>query len=94
LALPLLLWYNRQKILQFITATVTFLLATNLPFFFYYGIGFAFLHTEVNRNIVSQMYQYDWIPLYAVATLTVVEIITVIRRKRKTPFNFPLKLTV
>jgi hypothetical protein len=94
LALPLFLWYNRQKVLQFITSMVTFLLATNLPFFFYYGIGFAFLHTEVNRNIVSQMYQYDWIPLYAVATLTVVEIITVIRRKRKTPFNFPLKLTV
>src|SRR5208283_4525963 len=38
LAFPLLLWYNRQKILQFITATVTFVLATNLPFFFYYGI--------------------------------------------------------
>ena len=92
LALPLLLWYNRQKILQFITATVTFVLATNLPFFFYYGIGFAFLHAEVNGNIVSQMYQYDWIPLYAVAALTIVEIITVIRRKRKMHFNFPLKL--
>jgi hypothetical protein len=91
LALPLLLWYNRQKLLQFITATVTFVLATNLPFFFYYGIGFAFLKTEVNGNIASQMYQYDWIPVYAVATLTVVEIITVISRKRKTPFEFSPK---
>ena len=91
LALPLLLWYNRQKILQFITATVTFVLATNLPFFFYYGIGFAFLRAEVNGNIVSQMYPYDWIPLYAIATLTIVEIITIIRRKRKTPFKFSPK---
>ena len=88
LALPLLIWYNRQKILQFTTATVTFLLATNLPFFFYQGIGFAFLKTEVNGNIVSQMYQYDWIPLYAVAALTIVEIITVIHGKRKTPLIF------
>lgn len=91
-ALPLLLWYNRQKIFQFITATVSFLLATNLPFFFYFGIGFAFLKTEVNGNIASQMYPYDWIPLYAVAALTIVEIITVVRRNRKTHFNFPLKL--
>ena len=92
LALPLLLWYNRQKLLQFIGSTVTFLLATNLPFFFYYGIGFAFLNEEVNGNIVSQMYQYDWIPLYAVAALTIIEIITVIHRNPKMHFNFPLKL--
>jgi hypothetical protein len=83
LALPLLLWYNRQKILQFISAIATFLLATNLPFFFYNGIGLAFLKTEVNGNIVLQMYQYDWIPLYAVAALTVVEIITAIQNKPK-----------
>jgi len=90
LALPLLLWYNRQKILQFTTATVMFLLATNLPFFFYYGIGTAFLKAEVNGNIVSQMYQYDWIPLYAISALTIVEMITVIHRKRKKPLRiFP-----
>jgi hypothetical protein len=91
LALPLLLWYNRQKIHQFATATVMFLLATNLPFFFYYGIGTAFLKAEVNGNIVSQMYQYDWIPLYAISALTIVEMITVIHRKRKNPFEFPPK---
>ncbi|HYA78578.1 MAG TPA: hypothetical protein VEF91_07675, partial [Verrucomicrobiae bacterium] len=88
LALPLLLWYNRQKIIQFSAATATFLLATNLPFFFYYGIGMAFLRTEVNGNIVSQMYQYDWIPLYAVAALTIVEIVTFIYGKRKKPSEF------
>ena len=90
LALPLLLWYNRQKIFQFITAAVTFVLATNLPFFFYHGIGFSFLYEEVNGNIISQMYPYDWIPLYAVAALTTVEIITVVSRNRM-HLNFFLK---
>ncbi len=90
LALPLLLWYNRQKILQFITGTVTFLLATNLPFFFYYNIGFTFLQTEVNGSIISQMYPYDWIPLYAVVTLTIIEIINTSNRNTKKPFRFPL----
>jgi hypothetical protein len=81
--LPLLLWYNRQEIRQFITATITFVLATNLPFFFYYGIGSAFLRTEMNGNVISQWYAYDWIPIYGVVTLTIVEIITVILKKRK-----------
>jgi len=90
LALPLVLWYNRQKILQFITGTVTFLLATNLPFFFYYNIGFTFLQTEMNGSIISQMYPYDWIPLYAVVTLTIIEIITASSRNTKKPFRFPL----
>lgn len=83
LAFPLLLWYNRQKLLQFIVGSAAFIAITNLPFFFYYGIGFSFLKTEVNGNIISQMYPYDWIPLYAVATLTIVEIINVIQHKRK-----------
>jgi len=83
LAFPLLLWYNRQKLLQFIVGSAVFIAITNLPFFFYYGIGFSFLKTEVNGNIISQMYPYDWIPLYAVATLTIVEIITAIQHKRK-----------
>ncbi|MGA3060866.1 MAG: glycosyltransferase family 87 protein [Candidatus Bathyarchaeia archaeon] len=93
LAVPLLLWFNRQKIAQFITAAVIFLLATNLPFFFYYGIGSAFLRAEVNGGIISQMYQYDWIPLYAVATLTIVEIITVIQNSpKRIHFSSQLKL--
>lgn len=82
LAIPLLLWYNRQKIGQFLTGAVAFLAATNLPFFFYYGVGFSFLKGMVNGGIVSQMYQYDWIPIYAVAALTVAEIITVTRGKK------------
>ncbi|MGD0646265.1 MAG: hypothetical protein ABSA75_15340 [Candidatus Bathyarchaeia archaeon] len=88
-ALPLLLWYNRQTIRQFIVGMVAFLLATNLPFFFYYGIGFTFLRTEISGNIISQMYQYDWIPLYSIAILSIVEIITS-DRNAKTPFSFPL----
>jgi hypothetical protein len=91
LALPLLLWYNRQKILQFLTATVTFILATNLPFFFYYGIGFTFLHTQMSSGVISQMYAYDWIPQYSVAALTIIEIINYVSRNKKTPFSFQLR---
>lgn len=76
LALPLLLWYNREKILPFIVGAVSFLGITNLPFFFYHGIGLNFLRAEVSGSVVSQMYPYDWIPLYAVAALTVIEIIS------------------
>ena len=81
--LPLLLWYNRQEIRQFIVAAITFVLATNLPFFFYYDIGSTFLRTEMNANVISQSYAYDWIPIYGVVALTIVEIITVILKKRK-----------
>ncbi len=82
--IPLLLWYNRQKIRQFTLATITFVLATILPFFFYYNIGSTFLSTEMNANVISQSYAYDWIPIYGVAALTILEIITAILKKRKT----------
>jgi hypothetical protein len=87
LALPLLLWYNRHFILKFVGGAAAFLAATNLPFFFYYGVGFTFLSAEMSGNIVSQMYPYDWIPLYSIAALTIVEIITVIET-RKIHFSF------
>lgn len=87
LTLPLLIWYNRQVILKFAAGAAVFLAATNLPFFFYYGIGFTFLHSEVNGNIASQMYSYDWIPLLSVGALTVLEIITV-ASDRKMHFDF------
>ena len=81
-ALPLLLWYNRHSIWTFIAGSAVFLLATNLPFFFYYGIGFAFLKATTNASIVSQMYLYDWIPLYAITSLTMLEIITVLYNQK------------
>ena len=74
-ALPLILYYNRHKLKQFIVGAIAFIVMTNLPFFFYYGVGFTFLRTEVSGSIVSQMYPYDWLPLYVVAALTVMEII-------------------
>ena len=43
LAIPLLLFYNRKKILSFIAGAALFLAITNLPFFFYYNIGFNFI---------------------------------------------------
>jgi len=83
-AVPLLLWYNRHSLWKFIAGSAAFLLATNLPFFFYYGAGFAFLKTETNASIVSQMYLYDWLPLYAIASLTMLEIITVLYNRKST----------
>jgi hypothetical protein len=88
IALPLLLWYNRHLIVKFATGAAAFLAATNLPFFFYYGIGFTFLRAEVSGNIVSQMYPYDWIPIYSIAALTIIEIITVVLNQG-IRFSFP-----
>lgn len=82
-AFPLLVWYNRQKIAQFFVGAVAFFAAMNLPFFFYYGVGSSFLKTDFDGRIVSQLYQYDWIPLYAMLALTVAEIITVAHDRRK-----------
>jgi hypothetical protein len=90
--LPLLLWYNRHAIRQFIAAAVAFVLMTNLPFFLYYNVGSTFLRTEINGNIISQTYEYDWIPIYAVVTLTTVEIITWVLKKRKGSSNDPKSL--
>ena len=84
LALPLLLWYNRHSIWAFIAGSAVFLAATNLPFFFYYGVGIAFLKTETNASTVSQMYLYDWIPLYAITSLTMLEIITILYNRKST----------
>jgi hypothetical protein len=86
-ALPLLLWYNRQSLWKFFAGTAVFLTATNLPFFFYYGIGFTFLQSVVNAPVVSQMYLYDWIPLHSIGALTILEVITVLYN-RKIHFNF------
>ena len=83
LALPLIVWYNRKTISRFIVGIIIFLLITNLPFFLYYGIGFAFLRATVSGEIVSQMYAYDWIPFYSVLVLTLVELATVLNKNVK-----------
>jgi len=81
LALPLLLWYNRQELPKFGAGIVAILTALNLPFFFYYNIGLDFLRIEVNGNIVSQIYSYDLVPIIAVATLTILEVATIIEKR-------------
>jgi hypothetical protein len=83
LALPLLLFYNRNKIFSFITGAASFLTITNLPFFFYYNIGFNFLQSETKGSIISLMYPYDWLPIYAILALTLIEIASV-RKNTKT----------
>jgi hypothetical protein len=87
-ALPLLLWYNRKAIWKFLGATAVFLAATNLPFFFYNGIGLTFLQTEMHGSVISQMYLYDWIPLYAVAALTIMEIVTELINRQKAKIRY------
>ena len=82
-AFPLLLWYNRGKIKEFLMAATVFVLVTNLPFFLYYDVGATFLRTELDSSIISQSYAYDWIPIYGVIALTIMEIATVILKKRK-----------
>jgi len=78
LALPLLIWYNRQVLTRFAAGTAIFLTASNVPFFFYHGIGFNFLHAELSGNIPYQMYPYDWIPIYSMIILTIIEAVTVL----------------
>ncbi len=77
-ALPLLVWYNRQNIRSFAAGAAGFIALTNLPFFFYSRIGFSFLQTEVSGSIIKQMYPYDWLPLFAIATLMGVEIFSTV----------------
>jgi hypothetical protein len=84
LALPLLLWYNRQKMLKFVAGSVAFIAALNVPFFFYYDIGVSFLQREVNADIVSQIYPYDLVPLFAVITITGLEVIAFLDKR----YNF------
>ena len=88
LALPLIIWYNRRSLRKFTLGLASFLAALNLPFFFYGGVGFAFLKTEMNGFVVSQMYQYDWIPVYSIAALSVVELVNVMRTRKIWPLNF------
>jgi hypothetical protein len=57
-----------------------------LPFFFYANIGLSFLHQEVTGDIVSQVYPYDLVPLFAVITLTFLEVATLVDKKKQ--FNF------
>ena len=75
LAIPLLLFYNRKKLRSFIAGAAAFLAITNLPFFFYHDIGLTFLRSETKGSIISLMYPYDWLPLYAILALTLLEII-------------------
>lgn len=80
-AFVLLLWYNRQAIRKFIAGSAAFLAITNLPFFFYYGVGFAFLREELRARVISDFTLYDWIPVYSMVALILLEVITGIYRR-------------
>lgn len=80
-AIPLILWYNRKSMRKFLLASTIVWITTLLPFFFYYDVGMAFLRMGMSANIISQSYAYDWIPIYAVLALSVVELISVVNGK-------------
>lgn len=87
LAIPILVWYNRASLRKFILASIGFIAVFNLPFFFYENIGLTFLEKRVKGDIITAMYAYDWLPLVAVATITVVEAVTIIAVKKG--YSFP-----
>ncbi|MCL2359763.1 hypothetical protein [Candidatus Bathycorpusculum sp.] len=82
LALPLLIWYSRQTLRKTILATIGFIAAFNVPFFFYQNIGLTFLQEEVKGSIITQMYAYDWVPLLAVTILTLIEATNILISKK------------
>jgi len=82
-ALPLLLWYNRHAMRKFIVGSAAFITATSLPFFFYYGIGFALFQSNFRASVnLLEMILYDWIPIFSIASLTILEIITVLYNRK------------
>jgi hypothetical protein len=85
LALPLILWYNRKTLWRFAAGSAVFLSALNLPFFFYYGVGFELLRANASGNILSQMYAYDWIPFYTIFALAAAEVFTLLSRMKGKP---------
>jgi len=82
-AVPLLLWYNRDRLREFIVGSALFIAVTNVPFFFYGNVGLSFLQTVLNADIISQSYAYDWIPTYSVISLTLLEFGTILYNKHK-----------
>jgi hypothetical protein len=82
-SVPLLLWYNRSKLREFLAGSAIFILATNLPFFFYSDVGVTFLQTVLHAEIIAQSYAYDWIPSYSVIALSLIELITVLHNRHK-----------
>ncbi|MFA5572195.1 MAG: hypothetical protein WDA42_03735 [Candidatus Bathyarchaeia archaeon] len=87
LAFPILLWYNKGVLRKFVLSSIAFISVFNVPFFFYNNIGFTFLQKRATGDIIAAMYAYDWLPLVAVASITVVELITIIAVK--SGYNIP-----
>jgi hypothetical protein len=90
-ALPLLLWYNKHAIRKFLLGAAVFIGATNIPFFFYHGVGFALFQSNFRPAVnLSEMILYDWIPFCSIAALTLLEAATLLYNQR-TSLRFPAK---
>ena len=82
-SLPLLLWYNRQTLWKFIAGSAAFLAVTNLPFFFYHGIGFALFQSNFRGSVnLFDMVLYEWIPFLSISALTILEIATALYNRK------------
>jgi hypothetical protein len=76
-SLPLLLWYNRHAVRKFIAVSSVLIAVTNLPFFFYHGVGFALFQSNFRSSVnLSDFILYDWIPIFSIAALSLLEITT------------------
>ncbi len=73
-SLPLLMWYNRGRLKKFVAWSVIFIAATNLPFFFYYGVGFGLFQTNFRSSIsLMDFITYDYLPIFSVVSLSALE---------------------
>lgn len=66
ITLPLILYFNKAKILTFLAGTVISFSITNIPLFLYQDIGIQFLRATLNYGIVTPLYAYAWIPLFTI----------------------------
>lgn len=74
LALPVLVWFSLRirKSKRFIFYSILLILLENLPFFFYGNIGQSFIALNLNIDIGSRTYAYEWIPIYSIMSLSAI----------------------
>jgi hypothetical protein len=90
----LLAFFSLSVLRNFILASAFFIGASNIPFFFYHGIGFAFFQSNFRSSVnLSEMILYDWIPFCSIVALTILEAATALYNRR-TQSNLGLKAQI
>jgi hypothetical protein len=74
-AIPLLLLYNyrNNKLEHFLFSSFVFISITNVSFLFYNGVYQSFLDSTFNIFTIIQWYPYDWLPIYSILALSMIE---------------------